>query len=186
MAEGVGFEPTEPFGSSHFKCDAIDHSTNLPISMRFLKVVTPSTIVINESFQSSTVHSQTSSCGMTERSTCRHDVYITLNPAYCQVYLFFFPKISTLTVQIPPQPIFLAAALDRSKCLPLMNGPLSFITTITDLPLCVTLSLVPKGSVLCAAVKAFGLNLCPLAVILFLLHSPGLAQSYHDAFIVDA
>lgn len=124
---------------------------------------------------------------MAERITCRHDVYIRLYPTYCQVYLFFFfPKISTLTVQTPPQPIFRAAALDRSNCLPLMNGPLSLITTITDLPLCVTLSLVPKGNVLCAAVKAFGLNFCPLAVILLLLHSPGLTQSYQDATIVVA
>ncbi len=31
MAEGVGFEPTEPFGSPVFKTGAIDHSTTPPI-----------------------------------------------------------------------------------------------------------------------------------------------------------
>lgn len=30
MAEGVGFEPTEPFGSPVFKTGAIDHSTTPP------------------------------------------------------------------------------------------------------------------------------------------------------------
>ena len=64
-----------------------------------------------------------------------------------------------------------------------MNGPRSFILTITDLPLCVTLSNVPKGSVLCAAVNALGLNFSPLAVRLLFEHSPGLAQSYHEAIV---
>lgn len=31
MAEGVGFEPTEPFGSPVFKTGAIDHSTTPPM-----------------------------------------------------------------------------------------------------------------------------------------------------------
>ena len=31
MAEGVGFEPTEPFGSPVFKTGAIDHSTTPPL-----------------------------------------------------------------------------------------------------------------------------------------------------------
>ncbi len=31
MAEGVGFEPTEPFGSPVFKTGAIDHSTTPPV-----------------------------------------------------------------------------------------------------------------------------------------------------------
>lgn len=31
MAEEVGFEPTEPFDSSVFKTDAIDHSAILPL-----------------------------------------------------------------------------------------------------------------------------------------------------------
>jgi hypothetical protein len=30
MAEDVGFEPTEPFGSSVFKTAALNHSANLP------------------------------------------------------------------------------------------------------------------------------------------------------------
>ena len=34
MAEGVGFEPTEPFGSPVFKTGAIDHSTTPPVLMR--------------------------------------------------------------------------------------------------------------------------------------------------------
>lgn len=92
----------------------------------------------------------------------------------------------TLTVQTPLQPIALAAALERSRCLPLINGPRSLILTMTVRPLCVTLSFVPNGKVLWAAVKALGLNFCPLAVILLLLHSPGFAQSYQDATIVLA
>jgi len=28
--DSVGFEPTEPFGSSDFKSDALDHSANYP------------------------------------------------------------------------------------------------------------------------------------------------------------
>jgi hypothetical protein len=31
VAEGVGFEPTEPFGSPVFKTGAIDHSTTPPL-----------------------------------------------------------------------------------------------------------------------------------------------------------
>jgi hypothetical protein len=31
MAEGVGFEPTEPCGSPVFKTGAIDHSTTPPV-----------------------------------------------------------------------------------------------------------------------------------------------------------
>ena len=34
MAEGVGFEPTEPFGSPVFKTGAIDHSTTPPVRCR--------------------------------------------------------------------------------------------------------------------------------------------------------
>ena len=30
LADSVGFEPTEPFGSLVFKTSAIDHSTNYP------------------------------------------------------------------------------------------------------------------------------------------------------------
>ena len=30
MAEEVGFEPTVPCGTSHFKCGALDHSATLP------------------------------------------------------------------------------------------------------------------------------------------------------------
>jgi hypothetical protein len=30
MAEGVGFEPTVPFGTPVFKTSAIDHSATLP------------------------------------------------------------------------------------------------------------------------------------------------------------
>jgi hypothetical protein len=47
-----------------------------------------------------------------------------------------------------------------------MNGPRSFTLTMTDLPLptFVTRTFVPKGSVRCAAVKAFDLTLSPFAV----------------------
>lgn len=31
MAEEVGFEPTVPYGTSHFKCGALDHSATLPV-----------------------------------------------------------------------------------------------------------------------------------------------------------
>ena len=34
MAEGVGFEPTEPFGSPVFKTGAIDHSATPPEGAR--------------------------------------------------------------------------------------------------------------------------------------------------------
>ena len=60
------------------------------------------------------------------------------------------------------------------------------ILTTTDFPLCVTRTLVPKGKVRCAAVNALGLNRSPFAVILLLLHCPGVAQSYQDAIVALA
>jgi hypothetical protein len=45
---------------------------------------------------------------------------------------------------------------------------------------------VPIGNVLCAAVIPQGLNFSPDAVVLLLLHSPGFAQSYHDAKVALA
>jgi hypothetical protein len=45
---------------------------------------------------------------------------------------------------------------------------------------------VPIGNVLCAAVIPHGLNFYPDAVVLLLLHSPGFAQSYHDAKVALA
>ena len=82
----------------------------------------------------------------------------------------------TRHVPDPRHPSCLAAPLERSNCLPRMNGPRSLILTITVLPLCVKCNFVPNGSVLCAAVKPSGWNLSPLAV-----RDPCM---YHDANIV--
>ena len=47
LAEGVGFEPTEPLGSLVFKTRAIDHSATLPSSVfktgAFFRSATPPT-----------------------------------------------------------------------------------------------------------------------------------------------
>jgi len=40
MEEGVGFEPTEPFGSSVFKTDALSRSATLPITFVPLQSLT--------------------------------------------------------------------------------------------------------------------------------------------------
>jgi hypothetical protein len=55
---------------------------------------------------------------------------------------------------VPCIPIARAAPLDRSSVTPRVNGPRSFITTVTDDPFCgfVTVTRDPKGSVRCAAV----------------------------------
>ena len=55
--------------------------------------------------------------------------------------------------------------------------------TTTERPRYVTRTIVPNGSVRCAAVMAFGLNRSPLAVIRCRLHSPGRAQSYQEATV---
>ena len=38
LAEGVGFEPTEPFGSPVFKTGAIDHSTTPPLGCSYVEL----------------------------------------------------------------------------------------------------------------------------------------------------
>lgn len=91
-----------------------------------------------------------------------------------------------VTLHTPWHPILRAAALERSMLLPLTKGPRSLILTTTDLPLCVTRTLVLKGNDLCAAVNALGLNRSPLAVRLLLLHCPEVAQSYQDAIVALA
>ena len=71
------------------------------------------------------------------------------------IYTYFFLYlILTFATPTPTILISLAAALVKSIILPLIKGPLSLIRTTTDLLLArlVTSTLVPKGSVLCAAV----------------------------------
>lgn len=81
-----------------------------------------------------------------------------------------------------------AASRDRSITRPLTKGPRSLIRTITERPVrrTVTRTMVPNGSVLCAAVMAPGLNRSPEAVILWREHSPGCRQSYQEAMPVRA
>src|SRR5690606_28775308 len=64
------------------------------------------------------------------------------------------------------KPSLFAAAFDRSITRPLMKGPRSLTRTTTDLPFSwlVTLSLVPKGRVRCAAVSSDGSICSPEAV----------------------
>ena len=72
-------------------------------------------------------------------------------------------------------PMRWAAAFERSITRPFMNGPRSLMRTTTDLPFfgLVTLSLVPNGRVLCAAVKLAGFMRSPFAVLE--------VNAYHDA-----
>ena len=72
----------------------------------------------------------------------------------------------TLAIPALTIPIAVAAALLKSIILPATNGPLSFTRTVTDFPFVVfvTLTIVPKGSFLCAAVNLELLNASPLAV----------------------
>ena len=85
------------------------------------------------------------------------------------VYAQKHQSTSILTFATPASiiPIDLAAALDKSIIRPLTNGPRSFILTLTDLlfAMVVTVTMVPNGSVLCAAVIPSGINFSPLAVI---------------------
>jgi len=72
-----------------------------------------------------------------------------------------------------------AQPMVTSMIRPLMNGPLSVMRTISDLPLAifVTLTRLPNGRVLCAAVEALFDNRSPLAV-----RVPELVLTeYHDA-----
>jgi len=82
-----------------------------------------------------------------------------------------------LTSPLPRLAICLKAASDRSRILPATNGPRSLIRTTTVFPfsLLVTLTRVPNGRVLWAAVKAFLLNFSPLAV-----GKPWASLPYHE------
>ena len=72
----------------------------------------------------------------------------------------------TTTFVSPEKPSSRAAAGVTSIIRPRTKGPRSVIVTATERPffLFVTSTLVPNGRVRCAAVKAFGFNLSPLAV----------------------
>lgn len=71
-----------------------------------------------------------------------------------------------------------AAANERSSIRPRTYGPRSVIVTTTCRRPCWTLTRVPNGNVLCAAVKALGLKRLPLA-----LRDPD-SYPYHDAIPV--
>ena len=77
-------------------------------------------------------------------------------------------SISTFNVPALVEPIEVNAALLKSNKRDFVCGPLSFIFTTTDFPLLVlvTLTFVPNGKVLCAAVKLFLLYNSPLEVFL--------------------
>jgi hypothetical protein len=51
MAEGVGFEPTDPFESTVFKTAAFDHSANPP---QIFIIVKPQGVVNVSQFQTTT------------------------------------------------------------------------------------------------------------------------------------
>ena len=91
------------------------------------------------------------------------------------------PRTVSFTLHVPRQPSFCAAPLERSIDLPLTYGPRSLILTVTELLPCVTNTIVPKASVLCAAVRAHWLNLSPLAVLCPLKPGP-----YHEATSASA
>ena len=62
------------------------------------------------------------------------------------------------------RPTARAAAVERSRIRPFMNGPRSLTVTTTLRPPWVTRSLVPKGSVRLAQVSLFSSKRCPEAV----------------------
>lgn len=95
---------------------------------------------------------------------------------------FSLSKI-TLAVPLSSIPIACAAPLLKSMALLPWNGPLSFITTTALLPVAtqVTLTFVPNGNFLCAAVIAYWLKRSPLAV--FLPWKPG---PYQDASFIPS
>ena len=74
--------------------------------------------------------------------------------------------IFTRSIPLFVNPIFLAAAGERSIFLPGVTGPRSFILTSTERPFCVlvTRTMDPSGKVFDAAEKPFGSNVSPLAV----------------------
>lgn len=71
------------------------------------------------------------------------------------------------TRDVPVMPIALADPFEMSMMRPLMNGPRSLTRTMTERPLrsFTTLRRVPKANVRCAAVRPFGLNRSPFAVL---------------------
>src|SRR6266511_4533341 len=79
-----------------------------------------------------------------------------------------WPRTSYRTLATPLLRLAIAAKAARVRSMhrPATNGPRSLIRTIVDLPLArlVTRTRVLNGSVLCAAVKAFGSKTSPLAV----------------------
>ena len=87
----------------------------------------------------------------------------TAEPIACRVR----PRAQSMhTHCVPCMPIARAAPEDRSSTTPRVNGPRSFMTTVTDEPFCgfVTVTRDPKGSVRCAAVISPDESACPLAV----------------------
>jgi hypothetical protein len=84
----------------------------------------------------------------------------------CFLVLKAHHRISAQILPTPLRPIARAAPRDRSMSRPRVNGPRSLITTIVDEPVrgLETLTLVPNGSLLCAAVRPSARNGCPLAV----------------------
>ena len=73
----------------------------------------------------------------------------------------------TFATPFPVIPSNSAAEDETSTTRPGTKGPRSLTRTVTDCPVAtlVTRSLVPNGSVRCAAVSSFGLNASPLAVL---------------------
>src|SRR3954454_10093218 len=71
-----------------------------------------------------------------------------------------------MTFSVPAMPTASAAAFERSITRPWAYGPRSLMRTTTDFPLCslVTLTLVPNGRVLWAAVRSLVLKVSPIAV----------------------
>src|ERR1022692_1337980 len=75
-------------------------------------------------------------------------------------------RISAQILPTSVRPIARAAPRDRSMSRPRVNGPRSLMMTTTVAPVrgLLTLTLVPNGSGLCAAVRPAGRNGSPLAV----------------------
>lgn len=88
------------------------------------------------------------------------------------------PGVDSATFVHPEftKPSWPATFLVTSMIRPLVNGPRSLIRTMAERPLrkFVTLTLVPNGNVLWAAVMVLGLALSPLAVFD--------VMAYQDAF----
>ena len=81
-------------------------------------------------------------------------------------YLGWRHSISVHTFPTSRRPMARAAARDKSMSRPRVNGPRSLIVTIVEAPVrgLVTFSRVPKGNLLCAALRPSGRKVWPLAV----------------------